>query len=49
MEGWKPEPGTLCQLCGVRPVGPGGIICPDCRVAIETANAELTARLAAEG
>jgi hypothetical protein len=47
VEGWKPEPGALCQRCGEQPVGPGGIICLDCRVAIETANAELTARLRA--
>jgi hypothetical protein len=47
VEGWKPDPEALCQRCGVRPVGPGGIICPGCRVAIETANAELTTRPAA--
>lgn len=48
MQGWKPAPGALCQRCGEEPVGPGGIICLGCRVAIETANTELIVRLAAE-
>jgi tRNA(Ile2) C34 agmatinyltransferase TiaS len=49
MEGWKPNPDPLCQKCGEQPAGPGGIICPDCKVAIETANVELIARPAGEG
>jgi hypothetical protein len=48
MEGWKPDPEALCQRCGVQPVGPGGIICPDCRAAIERTNTELIERLRAQ-
>jgi hypothetical protein len=35
IQGWRPAPGAMCAKCGVSPVGPGGIICPDCRAAIE--------------
>lgn len=30
-----PEWRRMCSKCGENPVGPGGIICPDCRTAIE--------------
>lgn len=30
-----PEWRRLCRKCGENPVGPGGIICPDCKTAIE--------------
>jgi hypothetical protein len=49
MEGWKPNPDPLCQKCGEQPAGPGGIICPDCKVAIETANVELITRPTGRG
>ena len=26
----------LCQKCGKNPAGPGGILCPECKIAIET-------------
>jgi len=35
---WKPAPDAVCARCHENPVGPGGIICPDCRTAIEAAN-----------
>lgn len=39
MPAWRPAPGTLCARCHENPVElPGGIICPDCRAAIEAAN-----------
>jgi hypothetical protein len=38
LQGWRPAPGAHCARCGVNPVGPGGILCPDCRAAIEAAN-----------
>jgi hypothetical protein len=33
--GWQPAPGALCAKCGASPVGPGGIVCPECKAAIE--------------
>jgi hypothetical protein len=30
-----PEWRQLCRKCGEKPVGPGGVICPECRTAIE--------------
>lgn len=43
-------PEDFCQKCGEKPVGPGGIICADCKVAIEariypSTNPKLTAEL----
>lgn len=35
MQGWQPAPDAQCARCHANPVGPGGIICPDCRTAIE--------------
>lgn len=42
MEGWKAAPDALRHRCGEQPVCPGAIICPDCKAAIETANAAMT-------
>lgn len=28
-------PQRFCQKCGENPVGPGGIVCPACKTAIE--------------
>lgn len=44
MPGWQPAPGALCVLCGTSPVGPGGILCPGCRTAIEAANRRIAGR-----
>jgi hypothetical protein len=43
-------PEDFCQKCGEKPVGPGGVICPDCKVAIEariypSTNPKLAAEL----
>ena len=35
---WRPSPDALCARCRENPAGPGGILCPDCRKAIEAAN-----------
>ena len=35
MPGWQPKPDAVCARCGEHPPGPGGIICPRCRAAIE--------------
>jgi hypothetical protein len=38
---WRPAADAVCARCGENPVGPGGVICPDCRTAIEAANREV--------
>jgi len=32
---WQPPEGARCANCGERPPGPGGILCPPCKQAIE--------------
>jgi hypothetical protein len=32
---WQPPEDALCAKCGERPPGPGGVLCPDCKQAIE--------------
>jgi hypothetical protein len=32
---WQPPEGAICAKCGERPPGPGGILCPQCKQAIE--------------
>jgi hypothetical protein len=39
LPGWKPDDDAKCNLCGINPPGPGGILCPGCRAKIEAANA----------
>lgn len=48
MQGWQPAPDAQCARCHANPVGPGGIICPDCRTVIENRNAALTDQLRAD-
>jgi hypothetical protein len=36
---WQPAPDAVCAPCHARPPGAGGILCPDCRAAIEAQNA----------
>ena len=38
---WQPAPDARCARCHANPVGPGGILCPDCRTAIEAQNRAL--------
>ena len=42
MPGWTPAPDAVCARRHENPVGSGGILCPDCRVAIEAGNRALT-------
>jgi hypothetical protein len=42
LKSWQPAPGALCARGHETPVGPGGIVCPDCREAVEAANRALT-------
>jgi predicted amidophosphoribosyltransferase len=35
---WRPAEDTLCARCHENAPGSGGILCPDCRAAIEAAN-----------
>ena len=44
----EPGPDKTCALCRVNPPGPGGVICPACRAAIEARNAALIRRLQSE-
>jgi hypothetical protein len=39
LPGWEPASDAVCAKCGTNPVGPGGILCPSCRAAIEARNA----------
>jgi hypothetical protein len=39
---WEPAPEAVCARCHVNPPGPGGIICPACRTAIEARNRAAT-------
>jgi hypothetical protein len=32
---WQSPEGALCAKCGERPPGPGGILCDECKQAIE--------------
>jgi hypothetical protein len=41
LPGWEPGSDAVFAKCGANPVGPGGILCPSCRAAIEAANARL--------
>ena len=38
---WRPSPDAVCARCQANPAGPGGVVCPDCRSAIETRNRGL--------
>ena len=40
----QPGPDKACAMCRVNPPGPGGVICPGCRAAIEARNAALIRR-----
>jgi hypothetical protein len=41
---WIPPEGAQCSMCDCEPVGPGGILCPDCRTDIENLNHRITRR-----
>ncbi len=32
---WQPPEDARCAKCGEHPPGPGGILCPQCKTAIE--------------
>lgn len=38
---WEPAPDAVCARCNENPAGTGGIICTDCRAAIEARNRGL--------
>lgn len=31
-----------CSYCGEHPVGPGGVLCPDCKTLLEDRNRAIT-------
>jgi hypothetical protein len=38
---WQSASDARCAQCHINPVGPGGIICPECRTAVEARNRAL--------
>jgi hypothetical protein len=42
MPHWEPAPDAACARCHESSVGPGGILCPDCRAVIEATNHAVT-------